>query len=131
MTALDVALENADHKCIKLLQRYGARTAHYILTQAANIIRTTWKNYRKRKVARGEAIPLANSSSIYTSSNASESVSTKGMWRLLCCFTMIQRVNFLFLIVLHIQLHIHSTFFNVNLLIRHSNTEERCTFFVK
>ncbi|XP_066916206.1 inversin-A-like [Clytia hemisphaerica] len=81
ITPLDVALENADHKCIKLLQKYGARTAHYILTQSANLIRTTWKNYHKRKVNRGEAVPLANSSSIYTSSNASESVSTKGVYR--------------------------------------------------
>lgn len=77
-TPLDIALNNADYKCIKLLQQFGARTAHYIRTQAANIIRVTWKGYRKRKVARGEALPLANSSSIYTSSNASESVSVKG-----------------------------------------------------
>ena len=77
-TPLDIALNNADYKCIKLLQKFGARTAHYILTQAANVIRTKWKEYRKRKVARGEAVPFANSSSIYTSSNASESVSVKG-----------------------------------------------------
>lgn len=70
-------MENGDYKCIKLLQSFGARTAHSILTQSAITIQHAWKKHRKKKVALGE-VPFQNTSSIYSSSNASESVSTKG-----------------------------------------------------
>lgn len=92
-TPLDIALENGDHKCITLLQSYGARTSYCILSNGAIAIQHLWKRYKKRKKTSRHGVPFINTSSMCTSSNASESVSVMGMQKQHKHTTLIQDVN--------------------------------------
>jgi len=73
-TPLDIALENGDYEIIRLLQHYGARTAHAIVSHAALSIQHWWKKWKKHRKG---GVPFSNDSSLCNSSNASESVSVR------------------------------------------------------
>ena len=48
MTPLDIALGNMDSDQIQLLQRFGAKTGHYIVGSSALIIQRRWKIFKRR-----------------------------------------------------------------------------------
>ena len=61
---MDIALENSDHQLIDVLQRFGAKTGHRIVDNAALVIQNQWRVFKHRFSATDSVCPSNFSDSI-------------------------------------------------------------------
>ena len=64
VSPLDIALQNNDHHLIDVLQRFGAKTGHRIVDNAALVIQNQWRVFKHRFSATVSVYPSNFSDSI-------------------------------------------------------------------